>query len=176
MAIKTEKVSASAKETYQAEVASLMGKLNNAEKNKPRERIAQARTTADVEKRYPKYKKLTKEEQEDKKKYSQQRLVANRLAVGAKRNPIEIEDREWEAIQSRAIPATTLEQIFNYTDMDKLKERATPRKSNGSLPDWKISQIRQMANNPNVKYSNSMIADRLGISVSTVNKYLKGSE
>lgn len=175
MNIKTTKVSQSAKETYKDEVESLNKKLMIAEKNAPRERLAQIRTASEVEKRYPKYAKLSKDEKEDKKKYSQQRLTANRVAVSAERHPISITDREWDAIQSHAISETTLERMFKYTDMDNLKQRATPRKNNGELSDSKIALIKAM-NASNINYTNAQIAERLGISVSTVRKYLKGSE
>lgn len=175
MSIKPRKVSQSAKETYKKEVASLNSKLNLAEKNAPRERLAQIRTNSEIEKRFGRYTKLSKEDKELKKKLSQQLLTSNRLKVGAKRYPITIDDKEWEAIQAGAVPDTKLQSIFKYADMDSLKQRATPRTSNGALPDWKIAQIKSMASSK-VSYSNAQIADRLGVSVSTVNKYLKGSD
>jgi len=159
------KYSASAKATYQAEVDSLNAQLNIALKNAPRERQAQAIANSVMAAKKEAYPDLTKKEI---KKMSQQALTEARIKVGAKRNPIEINDREWEAIQAGAITDSKLQQILNHTDVDKLRQRATPRTTT-ALSKAKISRIKSMAASD---YTNAEIAKALGISSSTVVKYL----
>lgn len=161
--------SSSAKATYAQEVASLESKLNVALRNAPKERQAQVLANATVASKKQGNPDMTKAEE---KKARQQALTAARLKVGAKREPIDITDREWEAIQSGAISENKLTQILNNTDIDKLRQRATPRAST-NLSTAKISKIRSMNNSG---YSTAEIAESLGVSSSTVAKYLKGKE
>lgn len=163
------KTSPEAKQKYAPEVASLKAKLNVALKNAPRERKAQLMANTVVKAKVQANPDMTKKE---KKKHAQLALTEARLAVGAKRQPVEIADREWEAIQSGAISENQLLAILRNTDIDKLKERATPRKRT-ELSPAKIGLIESMSASG---YTNAQIAQRLGISQSTVVKYLKGSE
>lgn len=159
--------SASAKATYQAEVDSLMAKLNRSLLNAPRERQAQLLANAEVK---AKQKENPDMKPGDVKKASQQALTKYRESVGAKREPITITDREWEAIQAGAITENKLMQILNNTDTDNLRERATPRATT-TLSTAKVNRIKSMnASN----YSLSEIAKALGVSPSTVSQYLKG--
>lgn len=157
--------SSSAKETYKKEVASLNAQLNIALKNAPKERQAQAMANTIVNAKKQENPDLTKAEI---KKISQQALTQSRTKVGAKRNPIKITDREWEAIQSGAVSPNTLFKILNNTDTDELKQRAMPRTST-SLSAAKVQKISAMNASG---YSTSEIAEALGISASTVIKYL----
>ena len=66
----------------------------------------------------------------DLKKAKQQAVTKYRSEVGSvsrRDRNIPITDKEWEAIQAGAISETKLKQILNNTDIDKLRERATPR-------------------------------------------------
>ena len=161
--------SSSAKKTYQEEVDSLLAKLNVALKNAPRERQAQVIANASVN-----AKKQTNPDMKpgEIKKLSQQELTRARAAVGAKRETIKITDREWEAIQAGAISENKLMQILNNADIDDLRQRATP-KNTTSLSTAKINKISSMNASG---YSTAEIADALGISTTTVSKYLKGKE
>lgn len=161
--------SSSAKSTYNQEVNSLKAKLNVSLKNAPRERKAQTMANAVVTAKKQANPDMTKSEI---KKAGQQALTAARQKVGAKRQTINITDREWEAIQSGAISENLLSQILNHVDLDELRQRATPRK-NKSLSEAKINKIASMKASG---YSTSEIADAIGISASTVSKYLKGKE
>lgn len=158
--------SASAKAAYQTEYDSLMGKLNVALMNAPRERQAQVIANASVNAKKKDNPDMTKAEI---KKAKQQALSSARASVGAKRSSIDITDREWEAIQAGAISENRLTQILNNTDIDKLRQRATPRATT-SLSTAKINRISAMKASG---YSTSEIAKALGVSSSTVNKYLK---
>lgn len=157
--------SSSAKLTYQKEVDSLNAKLNMALKNAPRERQAQVIANATIKAKKQANPDMKKAEI---KKASQQALTAARIRVGAERKPIEVTDREWEAIQSGAISKTNLRQIVNHVDIDKLRQRATPRTTT-ALSSAKISRIAAMSASG---YTTSEIAEALGISTSTVTKYL----
>lgn len=157
--------SASAKRTYQAEVDSLEAKLNVALKNAPRERQAQILANAAVKAKKQENPDMTKGEI---KKANQQALTAARNSVGAKREPILITDREWEAIQAGAISENRLTQIINNVDTDKLRQRATPRATT-TLSSAKVNKIASMNASG---YTTSEIAEALGVSASTVSKYL----
>lgn len=158
----------SAKRAYKAEIESLNAKLNTSLSNHPRERQAQRLANAEVKAKQAANPTMTKG---DVKKASQQALTKYRQQVGAKREPIEINDREWEAIQAGAISEAKLTQILNHADKDKLRERATPRVTS-VLSQAKINRIKAMSNS---NYSLNDIAKALGVSASTVSKYLKGA-
>ena len=159
--------SPSAKKTYKAEVESLEAKLNKSLINAPKERKAQLLTNAEVANKKNANPDMTTG---DLKKASQQALSKYRESVRAKRNPIVITDKEWEAIQAGAISENKLIKILNHTDKDNLRQRATPR-TTSTLSTAKINKIKAMnASN----YSLSEIAKALGVSTSIVSKYLKG--
>lgn len=158
--------SASAKKTYQREVDSLNAKLNLANSNAPKERRAQVMANAKIASMRQEYPDMTKAEI---KKASQRVLTQARTSVGAHREPIKFTDREWEAIQAGAISPSKLEQMIPKVDSDNLKQYATPRATT-QLSNAKISKINAMKNSG---YSTSEIAEALGVSSSTVSKYLK---
>lgn len=157
--------SASAKAAYQNEVDSLNAKLNVALKNAPRERQAQVIANATVTAKKQANPDMTNAEI---KKANQQALTAARKQVGAERKPVVITDREWEAIQAGAISESKLTQILNNADIDSLRQRATPRATT-TLSTAKQNKIASMSASG---YSTSEIAEALGISTSTVSKYL----
>ena len=161
--------SSSAKSAYQQEVNSLMSKLNTALLNAPRERQAQLRANAEVN-----AKKLNNPNMKpgDIKKASQQALTKYRNQVGSvarSTRSIKITDKEWAAIQAGAISENVLKKILNNTDVDSLRERATPRATT-TLSQAKINRIKSLSAS---NYTASEIAKKLGISASTVSNYLK---
>lgn len=158
--------SASAKATYSKEVESLEAKLNVALKNAPKERKAQLIANASVAAKKKANPDMTKGEL---KKASQQALSSARASVGAKREPINITDKEWEAIQAGAISENKLLKIINNTEIESVKEKATPR-TKANMSQAKISKIKAMSASG---YTLAEIADALGVSTSTVSKYLK---
>lgn len=158
--------SASAKAAYSEEVKTLQSKLNVALKNAPRERKAQAIANSVVEAKKKDNPDMTKAEI---RKESQRALTAARASVGAARHPVEITDKEWEAIQAGAISENVLSQILNNTDIDAIRQRATPR-SVSTLSPAKQSRIKRLAE---YGYTQAQIASELGVSSSTVSKYLK---
>ena len=165
-----------AKDIYKNEVRSLEDKLDNALLNKPKEREAIRLTNAEVGRKIKDAEdageKLSKK---DIKKLNQQALTKYRQEVGGvsrRERNIDITDKEWEAIQAGAISENKLKKILDNTDIDKLRERATP-KTTVNLSTAKINQIKSMANS---NYTTKEIADKLGVSPSTVTKYLKGGK
>ena len=166
MAIEPYKASSSARETYKAEVDSLNAQLELAKSNKPRERAAQVRANLKIEK----IKENNPEMKKDKlKKESAKALTTSRLEVGAGKKQIEISPKEWEAIQNRAISPTKLSEILNNTDMDKVRDLATP-KNRTNLSSAKVARIKAM---DGTGLSIADIAEQVGVSPSTVSKYLK---
>lgn len=157
---------ASAKETYQKEVDSLLSKLNISLKNAPKERQAQIMANIEITAKKQSNPDMSKSEI---KKASQQALVRARTRVGAQRFEIDITDREWEAIQAGAISENRLTQILNHTNIDKVRERATPR-TKKTLSAAKIATLKQMDVNG---FTIKEIADRLGVSTSVVSDYMK---
>ena len=160
------KYTAEAKEKYKAEREHLLAQLAVSQANAPRERAAQIMANATMEAKRQDNPDMTSKE---KKKAAQQALTAARQAVGAQRTPVEISDREWEAIQAGAISENQLYAILKATDLDKLRERATPREST-TLSSAKQNKIEAMKASG---YTIDEIAKAVGVSTSTVNKYLK---
>lgn len=161
-----------AKATYQKEVNSLMDKLNTALLNTTKERAAQRMANADVAS-----KKQTNPDMKnaDIKKASQQAISKYRQEVGSvtrRDRNIEITDKEWEAIQAGAISENKLKQILDNTDIDALRERATPH-TKATLSQSKVNTIKAMSAS---NYSIAEIAKKLGVSTSVVSNYLKGAK
>jgi len=151
--------SASAKKVYEPEVSSLKAKLNIALKNAPLERQAQLLANSVVT---AKRKETPDLDPADLKKIKGQALVEARLRVGAKKKTIVITPREWEAIQSGAVNTNNLTQILNNTDMDRIKQLATPR-TRQVLSTDKIARAKGMVARGKTY---AEIADALGISTS----------
>ena len=128
------------------------------------------------------WKKYYKEKGEeysknDITKEGQRALQSARIGYGAKMGgekgaSIKITPKEWEAIQAGAISNNKLVQIINNSDLDKLKELATPRTA-VILSDSKKAMIKSRSASG---YTLSDIADSLGISTTTVQKVLSGKE
>ena len=161
---------------YQKEVKSLKEKLDFAQQNAPRERAAQRKANAVIKAKKEAYEEEngTKMPKEDVKKISQQALSSARASyasVSRKKRNIDIEDREWEAIQAGAISENILKQILRNTDTKALKQRAMPRSGN-ELSSAQVNRIKAMSNS---NYTLSQIADMLNVSTTVVSKYLKGA-
>ena len=173
MAIKTEPVSKSAQQMYASEIKSLDAKLDRALRNAPKERqaeliagqIARAKIEADPD--------LDKDHI---KRIRQQEINRARAKVGANRKDVmvDIEPKEWEAIQAHAISTTKLTQILNNADMDKVRKLATPRDSDRGLNQATIRRIEALIKSG--RYTLSEIAENTGVSVSTVAKINRKDE
>lgn len=165
MNTKDIKYDASASKLYSQEVKSLNQKLMVAEKNAPKERQAIMMATSVVNAKKKSNPGMTKEEL---KKLNQRELTRARNTVGAKRENIEITEKEWNAIQAGAISPSKLSKILNNTNIDTVKQLATPLPKS-TLPSAKVSKINSMRARG---YTLSQIADAVGVSPSTVSEYL----
>ena len=158
-----------ANKKYAPEVARLTAALNVAEKNAPKERQAQTIANATIQAKKAANPDMTKKEL---KKAGQQALDKARRQVGAKKELIKVSEREWEAIQAGAISTNRLQKILNNSDMDTIKQMAMPRSTN-KLSPAKVAHITTLQASG---YTNEQIAKKLGVSVSTIVKYMKGDK
>ncbi len=166
LATPNTKYSPTAKEQYAYEVSSLDAKLNRALKNAPKERQAQLVASQVVKTKRGDNPDMTKGEE---KKLRQQALSAARARLGASKRDVQVDisDKEWEAIQSGAISNNKLMKILDNADLDKVKERATPRATT-KLSPGKESRIKNMLASG---YTNAEIAEAVGVSATTVARY-----
>lgn len=169
--------SAKAKSVYQDEVNSLNSKLNNALLNSTRERAALRLANAEINRKKKAYEEEHGEEMKpgDLKKIKQQSVTKSRQKVGSisrRDRDIDITDKEWEAIQAGAVSENTLKKILNNTDISKLREKAMPRQTS-TLSSAQKNRIKALSAS---NYTLKEIAEKMGVSTSTVSKYLKGKE
>ena len=166
--------SKSAAATYAPQVKTLKDKLNIAQMNAPLERQAQviafSKMKVRIEAKYgvplAKAKRL---HGEAVKKTRQQELRNARAEVGAGKQKIDITPLEWEAIQAGAVAHTPLLEIFRHADPKQIKDYATPRADSG-LSGSLLSRAKTMLSSG---YTQSEIAETLGVSVSSVSQLLK---
>ena len=168
------KYDSTAKATYHNEVESLMRKLVEAEQNAPKERMAQIRASSEVEARKRAYKEQTGKDMEkgDVRKIGTRALNKYRQEMGSvsrRERNIKITDQEWAAIQAGAISESKLVRILNNADIDELRERAMPKRTS-TLSVVQKNRIKALSAS---NYTLAEIANKLGVSTSTVSKYLK---
>lgn len=161
--------STSAAKIYEKEVKDLDAKIALAELNAPRERRAQAIANSVVKAKTQDNPDL-KSDKKELKKVRQIAINNARVSVGAsgKDNRIVITDNEWKAIQSGAISDSKLTKILRYADQDELRQRAMP-KSTTNLSTAKINKIKSMQASG---FTSAEIAESIGVSTTTVNKYI----
>lgn len=166
-----------AKLKYAKEVKEVEDQLIEVQQNAPKERMAQIKANAEIQKKIElsKYGDDTENGETGElttaeiKKISQQALVRARAQVGAHRITISLTDKDWEAIQAGAFSTSKLKEIINSVDPDRLRELATPRDSK-ELSPAKVAKIERMLDND---YSIEQIARAVGKSTSAVRKYIK---
>lgn len=158
--------SPTAKRVYAKEVDSLNAKLNVALKNAPRERQAQVMANAVIRQKRDANPDMDSDEL---KKVSARALNTARTRTGANKERVEITPKEWEAIQSGAISNSKLTQILNNTDVEKVKELATPRE-NTVMTDAKQQRARNLLASGRTP---SEVAAILGVPVSTLTSSMK---
>lgn len=166
--IKTYEPSKSAKNAYSKEIESLEKKVNIALSNAPYERKAQMIANVKL-----KQKKAANPNMSDteKKKIGQQELNNARARVipGGRKERIILTEKELEAINANAIPASQLKVILNNANQDKLKEMVMPKKDKG-ISDARLASAR--AKLASGYYTQAEVAEELGISPTTLRKYL----
>lgn len=159
-------LSKTAQVSYAEEVNSLKAKLNNAIKNAPKERQAQITANVVVKIKKQDNPDMTKGEE---KRLRQQALSAARQRFGANRQNVRVNitDREWDAIQAGAVSNSLLLRILANTDMDAVKQRALP-KTEQTISTARQRRIKTLLN---AGYTVAEVAESVGVSTSTVNKY-----
>ena len=158
-----DKYSPSAKKAYALEVDSLNKKLYLAELNRPLERKAQLLMAQKLRA----YMQENEDMSGDEIKKLRGRLIKeSRAIVGAKKNPVEITDREWEAIQAHAVSYNTLTKILNNSDMDHIKQLSMPRTA-PVMSEAKIARAKSMFNQGRTREE---VAEALNVSISTLQK------
>lgn len=161
---------ATAAKTYAPQVAHLQEQLDLYEKNRPLERMAQRIANTKMNAKYQANPDMTNDE---KKKFKNQYLKEARKITGAERYRIEINDKEWEAINAGALTKSVLRTLFTATDNDKIVAKALP-KNEGKLTASTIARARRMLSGD---YTWDEVAEALSIPKSTlidnVGKYVR---
>jgi hypothetical protein len=168
--------SPSANKAYAPEVRMLEAKLRMALRNAPLER--QAQVIANARFRLKKEANPEMDEAEIKKLRSKE-LQDARERVGARKQLVKIEPREWEAIQAGAVSKTMLNNILGNTDVEKIKELATPREKKSMSPTDLNRARLMLLESPKTglpKHTLAEVANQLGVSVDTLKSALAGDE
>jgi DNA-binding CsgD family transcriptional regulator len=165
--IKTEPTpySSSARKAYDSQVRSLVSKLVIAERNKPLERQAQLLANAVYRSKLQENRYM---DSDRKKKIKYQALEEARTRTGAKKNLVDIEPDEWDAIQAGAVTPTRLRNILNNSDLDAIKKLATPSQPRTVTPAKLARAQRMLASG----YTRAEIARALGIALGTLDEAL----
>jgi biotin operon repressor len=155
----------SSAKVYAKEVDALNSSLNIALMNKPLEREAQMLANSIVARKQQANPYM---DADDLKKERNRALADARTRTGAKKNQIEISDKQWEAIQAGAVSPSRLSQILQNTNLDRIKQLATPRTVK-EMSATKIARAKDMASRG---FTQSEIAESLGVSVSALSDVL----
>ena len=161
--IATYEVDNEAKKKYAAEVQSLKDKVTLSSMNSPLERKAQALAGILFKAKKEANPDL---DEEHYGKESSRCLDIARKRVGASKYRIKPTEKEWEAIQARAISKSMLDNILNNADMDYIKKLAMPREEKG-MSDAQINRAKSLLN---ANYEITEIANMLGVPTSTIYK------
>jgi predicted DNA binding protein len=164
-----------AAKAYADEVTSLKNKVNQSLIQAPLERKAQLVTGYIVDQKMKnnpeRYDRKTPDGKKKIKKLRESTIKQQRAILGKAKPSFDITDKEWEAIQSGAVRLGLLKQVLQYGDQERIKKLATPREVNTpALSPANILTARAMLNS---KYTLAEVANYYGISVSTLQRYLK---
>lgn len=163
----TYKKDPAAEKEYAAEVKSLNAKLVKAEKNAIRERQAQTLATSRVNAEMDANPGLY-DDANDRKKLRDKAIKQARYDCNAQKDRVTFTDNEWEAIEKKAVSATTLSKLLRNADSIEYTQKALP-KSTG-ISTAKRSRIKALANQG---YSQEEIAKMVdGISTSSISNIL----
>ena len=153
---------------YATEVESLNRKLKMAQENAPRERQAQLLANKIVSMKIAEYPEDSKDKDWVKKRKNEALRTA-RATYGASKDSVIISEKEWEAIQHRAIGSTNLNKILNNADMTVVKKMAMPKTPRG-INDSQARVAKQMSDRG---YTLEEIASRFGVSASTISRAIQ---
>lgn len=160
------RINKSSRTAYSNEVASLNAKLNISKKNAPLERQAQAIANSIVSQKRQARPDL---DAADIKKIKNQALAEARARTGAGKKRIQITDQEWAAIQAGAISNSKLKDILDNSDLDRVRQLATPR-VNKLMTSTKTMRAKAMLASGATQ---AEIAQALGVSLTTLKTSLQ---
>lgn len=168
-ALKTEPIrrSPSAAKTYSEEVDTLDAKLAVAARNQPLERQAQIIANSVTDRKKAANPSMDKDEI---KKTKFMALSTARSRLKAEKSEIEISDKEWDAIQNGAVSPSKLSDILRVSNMNRVKQLATPRTETKVMTASKISRAKSLLNSGNTL---AEVAQQLGVSVSALSKAIQ---
>lgn len=173
MATQSYKKSPTAAKAYADEVSKLYADLNIMLRNSPLERKAQAVANLVIKQKLAEDPTLKgRDRKKERKRMQEQAIREARRRMGTVKRAdreIKITPRQWEAIQAHAVAPTVLEKILTYADADLVKQYATP-KDRPVISKNKLLLARQLL----AQDGNTIgeVADRIGVSPSTLSKYL----
>lgn len=168
LAIPSVRKNPQAAKTYAPEVKSLKAKVNEALRNKPRERQAQVLADAVVRAKKQADPTLAKDK-ERMSKVRRQALAEARSRTGAGKKPFSITPEEWRAIQEGAISQAALNKVLELADESVVRELATPR-SQPKVSSSMVSRAKAMSSRGKTA---AEIAEALGISTTSVHRALE---
>ena len=158
-----------AREKYDEEYKDLTRQLMIAKSNAPKERratILANKEIAELKEREPDI------DDEHLKKAKGNAINRARLAVGAKKQQINITPKGWEAIQAGCFSDSVLQDILNNANIDQVREYAMPRQAKNTVSSTKKARIKAMSSS----YTTKQIAEMLGVSTSTVSDVLNDKD
>ena len=173
----TETVVATAevKAQYVNEVASLKAKLEVAQQNAPKERLAQMYAQAALKS----WKANNPEDAKDsdmlkKKRTYFQNQARARTGANGSGTRVKISAKEYEAINAGAVPKNTVTDVLKRCDKNTLNKQAVPH-DESAVSDFAIAMVKQWASqDPSTRISQELLAKQIDISVSTVSQIATG--
>lgn len=156
-----------AKKEYAKEVESLNAKLVRAEKNSIRERQAQTLATSRVNAEMDANPGMY-DDASDRKKLKDRAIKQARYDCNAQKDRVTFTEKEWEAIEHKAVAATTLNSLLKNADSQEYTRLALPRSEGISAA--KKSRIKALANQGYTQEEISKMVD--GISTSSISNIL----
>ena len=158
-----------AKKEYAAEVQSLNEKLIKAKKNNVRERQAQSLATSRVNAEMDANPGLYNDA-DDRKKLRDRAIKQARYDCNAQKDRDIFTEKEWEAVENKAVSATTLNELLRNADSAEYTRMALPRTN--KISSAKKSRIKTLAAQG---YSQEEIAKMVdGVSASSVSDIIAG--
>lgn len=148
--------------TYIREVNSLDAKYKASIKSKPMERKAQILGELIYKDKVHDNPGMSGK---DRQKEKGRAILVARTHLQAKKKPIDITPREWEAIEMGALHPTKVKAIFLNADTNQIRQYATPKSANPTLSTAKTTRAKALLAGG---YTTSEIAATLGVPVSQI--------
>lgn len=152
-----------AKAEYKAEVDKLVSDLKAANKQAPLRRRANVYANQQIKMKMQEDPSL-RVDLDRKKKVERQARDGALARLGLRKPVIDIDDRQWDAIQSGAVSPSMLRQILVFADPKRVQELSMPR-ANPVMTGAMVARAKAMLN---AGATNAEIAASLGIPQSTL--------